>query len=208
MIDETTLQEALNAIIKLPDDGKLHHKCTTEGVMVLIWDFEDFTPCSSVLKQNFKLVKTRDRFFEFKNVCSRATISLPYFILEDVETDVFRDKENQILKEEYVYPEVSEKVRQSALLKSLQVHHYNVDIFDSSKTAQHFCRFSGDGDLYITGDNVWTLVFVSPGDEDSPAADKNSLAADVDSPAADEGESRLLFLLHRGKKTPFWYWDP
>lgn len=109
-----------------------------------------------------------------------------------METDVFRDKENQILKEEYVYPEVSEKVRQSALLKSLQVHHYNVDIFDSSKTAQHFCRFSGGGDLYITRDNISTLVFVSPGDEDSPAADKNSLAANVDSPAADEGESRLL----------------
>lgn len=66
LIDETTLQEALSAIIELPDDGKLHHKCTTEGEMVLIWDFEDFTPCSSVLKQNFKLVKTRDRFLNLK----------------------------------------------------------------------------------------------------------------------------------------------
>ena len=86
-----------------------------------------------------------------QNVCPKATVSLPYFI-----------QENQILNEGYVYPEVSEKIMQTALFKSLQANQYNVDICDSSKTINHFCRFSGGGDLYITGDNSSTLVFVSP----------------------------------------------
>jgi len=60
----------------------------------------------------------------------------------------------------------------------LQANQYNVNMCDSSKTINHFRKFSGGGDLYITGDNSSPhitgdnsspLIFVLPADEDSSA---------------------------------------
>ena len=169
MIDEEYLENVLRKHIALPR-GKLDHKCMIEQMIVLLWDFFRFTSCSDASKGNFKHVRCIERVFKFPNI-PKATVSLPFFTIDD--TEIFRDEENQIIKEEYVYPEVTEKTRENALQRALQAHKFNVNASESAKSTVHFCEFSGGGDLYITG-NVSALVVVTPAEADSTAESDSS----------------------------------
>jgi len=184
VIDEQYLQEVIRQKIEL-SCGKLDHTCTIDNMIVLMWDFQSCTQCSNASKRNFIGARMNERLFEFPNA-PKATTSLPFFIIDD--KDIFRDEANQIVKETYVYPEVTEKARQNALQKSLQAAQYNVYTSDSAKTTAHFCEFSGGGDLYIAGDNSSALVLVTL-ENDSPAMDAGSSAINEDSLATNEGSS-------------------
>ena len=214
-MDTKCLEEALCEIIELPS-GDLQYVCNIEDIVVLMWNFEEYTACRSASLQDFRFINTLERLFKFQNARPKGNVSLPYFILEDRESDVFLDKENQILHELYAYPVESEKKRLNALCKSLQANHYIVNSCDSSKTSTHFCQFSGGGDFYITKDISSVLVFAVPTDENSPGTDKDSPDTDKDSPATESapegssqsskvspkvpGESKLVSFNIEGKK--------
>ena len=160
-----------------------------------MWNFDEYTPCSGASRENFELVKTSERKFKFHNGCPKGIISLPYFILKDEEHVVFRNKSDQIVHDEYTFPEASE----NALQNSLQANHYNVRTYDPSKTCNHFCEFSGGGDIYITKDISSFLVFVVPIDEDSPATKSAPEGLLQVSPLA-AGVSKMVSLTVEGKK--------
>ena len=91
-----SLEEALREDIELPS-GDLHHICNIEDIVVLMWNFDEYTPCSGTSSEDFT------RIFKFHNGCPKGIISLPYFILKDKEHVVFRDKNDQIVHDVYTY---------------------------------------------------------------------------------------------------------
>ena len=146
VMDIEGLQEVLSGLIELPE-GELRVMCTIENVTILMWSFSEYVSCRSVGRRQFVYVNTENRLFEFNEPCTKASISLPFFMLEDKPSSVFYDKARQILKESYRFPVVSEEKRRSALERSLQDHNYKVNIIYPTKTKHHFCQFSGGGGL-------------------------------------------------------------
>lgn len=162
VMDRDALQKVLSCSIALPDEGVIHHLTTIEGVKVFVWDFTKFTPCSSASDNDFKMVNTPKRYFDFKDPCPTGYISLPFFTIENDEKAIFRDKTKQVFNESFMYPDAPEYERIDALYESLHRHQYNVKRCKSGKTTEHYCEFSGGGDIYICNKNISTpLVFTA-----------------------------------------------
>ena len=157
VIDLEGLQEVLSGFIELPE-GELREMCTIEKVTILMWSFSEYVGCRSVGRYQFVYVNTEDRLYEFNEPCTKASISLPFFVLEDKPSSVFYDEARQIVKESYWFPVVSEGRWRSALERSLQDHNYKVNIIYPNKTKYHFCQFSGGGDFYITNRSSLSVV--------------------------------------------------
>ena len=78
ILDLKSLEEALNEIIRLPPDGKLHHFTNIDGIIVLIWDFESITRCSSASRQHFTFVGIDENLFKFSSEHPKGKVSLPF----------------------------------------------------------------------------------------------------------------------------------
>lgn len=167
VIDLEGLRETLSKKLDFPD-GQLHQLCIIEGVPILMWDFKNFISCRKAARENFVHVKTGKRLYSFDKPLPlpSPSPSLPFFILNDEHGDVFHDAASQVVKESYVYPEVSESVRKNAFSMSLKAHNYNVNRIEATKAKYHFCQFSGGGDLYITRDTSFLVVITD--DDNSP----------------------------------------
>ena len=84
------------------------------------------------------------------------------FVINDKNDVVFHNSDNQVLKIDYTYPDVTENRRVEAQRTSLQDHKYCVERLDSTKTSHHYCEFSGGGDLFVTKEVKLPLVFLVP----------------------------------------------
>lgn len=203
VVNVSCLQEVLSSLISFPDNGELHHINTIESFVVLAWNFNKYTNCSSASSSNFSFVGTPKRIFEFIHPCPKGSISLPYFTLGMEESTIFRDEHNQIISESFMFPEASESSRLQAFYKSLELHDYNVNRCNSTKTTNHYCQFSGGGDIYISKKNVSVpLVFVSCTHEVLTERDEESSVVGDDahgSPVTD-GYSKLASLSIEVKK--------
>ena len=184
VMDRDALQKVLSLSITLPDEGVIRHLTTIEDVKVFVWDFTEFTTCSSASEKNFKMVKTPTRYFDFKDPCPKGYISLPYFTIVNDEK-IFRDKTKQVFNESFIYPDVPEHERIDALYESLQHHQYNVKRCKSAKTTEHYCEFSGGGDIYIYRNISTPLVFTSP------AAGETELAQPDEGSSVGGGDVKL-----------------
>ena len=98
--------------------------------------------------------------------CLKGTISLPYFVLTDEASIICKDPNNPdpVVCNEYRYPDVSENRRLEALLLSLHANQFNVGRIDPTRTINHFCEFSGGGDIGITDNTSSPLIVVVPTD--------------------------------------------
>ena len=210
MLDMTQLKDALRGVITFPD-GNLHEICRIDNPVVLMWNFGNYTRCSDASLEDFVHIRFSASIIEpLTNL--KGTISLPYFILEAKHNEVFADEEHQILKYDFVFPEVSEQTRLSSLKKSLETHHYKVEAVDSSRTKNHYCQFSGGGDLCVTKDVTPPLVIVSPtnevdqGTSSSPSSPSSSTSGggmpSSNSSPLTVGDSKLASLLIEGKNHP------
>ena len=136
------------------------------------------------------------QIFEFERPCPRGTISLPYFTLGAKESVIFHN-DTELLKESFMYPDVAECYRVQAFYDSLKAHNYNVNKYDSVKTTNHYCEFSGGGDIYISkGDVSIPLVFVSPTVEELDESDEESsvVGGNVHVSPISHGDSKLASL--------------
>lgn len=168
--------DVLNQHIALPDNGKMDFVATIEGVKVFVWNYAQWTPCSSASLENFPYVRTPERHFDFTEPCPIGWISLPFYLVDrfiasedgyKFDEFIFRDKSNQLLKESFVYPDVSEDERMDALIASLNHHKYNVMRFNSKRVKHHYCEFSGGGDIYLWKNSISKpLIFSVPTDGD------------------------------------------
>ena len=59
IMDTKALKTVLSVcpLIELPGEGDLHHLVTVEGVKVLVWNFTQFTRCSSASINDLILLK-------------------------------------------------------------------------------------------------------------------------------------------------------
>lgn len=153
------IEDMLNQLIALPDNGKMDLVATITGVKVFVWNYAKWTACSSASMENFSYVSTPERHFDFTEPCPKGWISLPFYLVDSfiasedgykIDESIFRDKSNQLLKESFIYPVASEDERMEALITSLKEHKYNVTRFVAKKTTQHYCKFSG-GETSIFG---------------------------------------------------------
>ena len=85
----------------------------------------------------------------FECPCPKGEISLPYFILNEDKSVVFRNVQDQIVIALFVYPEVPENTWIEAFHKSLVSHGYNAQIVQGVKATNHYCEFLEDGDLKL-----------------------------------------------------------
>ena len=140
--------DTLNQHIALPDNGKMDLVATIEGINVFVWNYAQWTPCSSAKLENFPYVRTPERHFNFTEPCPIGWISLPFYLVDrfiasedgyKFDEFIFRDKSNQLLKESYLYPDVSEDERMDALIASLTQNKYNVMRFSSKRVTHHYC---------------------------------------------------------------------
>ena len=209
VLDIGCLEEVLTDMIDFPDNGELHEITTIDGLKVLVWNFDDYTACSSASKKDFSFVGNTRKIFEFDRPIAKGTISLPYFILEADESVVFHNN-TQCVKETFTFPDVSEFRQMEAFCNSLRSHSYKVNRCDSVKTTNHYCEFSGGGDVYISKTNVSVpLVFVSSTVEESTEPAEESTESDEKSSVVDgnvhvsplaHGDSRLASLIIEGGK--------
>ena len=83
-MDREALKKALSACasIMLPEEGDIHHLVTVEGVKVLVWNFTQFTPCSSASANDFIFVNTPTRCFDFEDPCPTGRISYHFLLLK------------------------------------------------------------------------------------------------------------------------------
>ena len=136
----THLKETLTEFITFPD-GRLHQICPIGNLLVIMWNFGNYTHCSDATDEDFVFTSISEAIFKLPKPYPKGTVSLPFFILEEEKSKVFEDVDHQILNE------VSAQTGLNSLRKSLEAHRYNVDIVDSSKTPRHYCQFWGGGDL-------------------------------------------------------------
>ena len=90
-----------------------------------------------------------------------------------------------------------------AFCNSLRSHNYSVNRCDSVKTTNHYCEFSGGGDVYISkGDVSIPLVFVSPTIEELTEPDEESsvVGGNVHVSPLTHRDSKLASLSIEGKK--------
>ena len=126
---------------------------------------------------------------------------MPYFTLGYKQIDYFYDEEDG----SYMFPDASENARLEALRISLHANQYNVKGWDGTKTVEHYCQFSGGGDIYIAKDNLSpVLVFVVPKDssatdEDDESPEGSSQLFRVPSPLV-PGRAKLVSFTLEGKR--------
>ena len=189
ILDMTAVKEALSdLIIDLPD-GKLDEICRIGNLLVLMWNFDDYTRCSDATKEDFVNIDISTSIFDIPKPIPKGTVSLPFFILEEKESIVFENVDCQILSLRYGFPEVSENIRLESLKTSLVAHSYRVHRVDPTKTTEHYCQFSGGGDLCVTKNVAPPLVIVSPTDEvdTTTALDQGTSGGDMPSSGTSGG---------------------
>jgi len=76
------IEDVLNQLIALPDNGKMHFVATIKGVKVFTWDYAKWTACSSASIENFQYVDTPERHFDFTEPCPKGWISLPFYLVD------------------------------------------------------------------------------------------------------------------------------
>ena len=146
----------LRAVRSVPDKGSLHEVANYDDFRVFVWVFEKATPCSEVKKNDVEITKL-EKIIEGEPK-SGGKISYPYFTLKlGLEPHV-----------NVTYPcDRLEHERVEAISTSLQQQGHIVH--NIRKIQNHYCEFTGGGDIYI--ENVeGPLVFKSPDDDDDEAA--------------------------------------
>ena len=136
MLNLPYLEEAIRKRRELLE-GSLHYMCTIDNIVVLSWNFKYFTPSRKATRENFGNVLLPERLFEFKSKCPRGTVSMPYFVIQNKDSDIFDDPDDPkqwSIRDEYLYPDVPEGSRIEALRESLKSNQYNVKKVDSVKT--------------------------------------------------------------------------
>ena len=121
---------------------------------------------------------------------------MPYFTLcYNKKTDFICDEEDVL----YTFPDspdATESERLQYLSDSLRDNGYRVKTWAGEKMVDHYCEFSGGGDLYIAEENLSSvLVFVVPKDsatnEDPPATESSSQPLEVPLPATESSSQPL-----------------
>ena len=185
-LDILCLEKVLRKSIGGLPKGDLKEICKIENIFILMWDFEKFTPCHLASYTSFGGIIPLERHFTIENASSlrgKGDITLPFFTL------VTNKKTGDLYKDLfYTFPECSESDRVDALRNSLQANGYIVRKCDSSRNTEHYCEFSGDGDIYIYKDNipevnipvmVFTVPEDSSPDEDPPATESPPILGDT-----------------------------
>lgn len=132
---------AMESFTTLPDDGGEILKFTKiEGIHVLVWNFDEFTPCSSAEEKHFSSVVSEISHNKLLiNPKKGGEISFPYFTLD----------QNAKPDPETCYPSSPLEIQRiTALRTSLGKLGYIVHNFVGN-THNHFCEFSRGGDIYF-----------------------------------------------------------
>lgn len=190
------LQQKLSELIELPG-GNIVEITQLESVTVLLWNFDVFTSCSGVSRDQFSDVKVCERKLDLPQKGVTSNVGWSFFTLKHkMDVNNFTNEDKQILKQSYVFPTpASEMVRINVLLNSLRLalgDEYRVDIFDGTKKTHHYCQFSGGGGLYITKlVEPQPLVFLgSTTDDDDDDEDAYTLTTSTSSPPTGNSPSR------------------
>ena len=195
--DLPNLKEDLSEFITFPDDGEIQHICNLGDFSVLMWDFAVFTRCSSAKIENFRLTKVNNnKPFKLPTPSPKVAVSLPFFTLDTLDSEVFADVDEQILNRLYSFPVATERQRQDFLYMSLKKHGYDVHLAESTKSLHHYCQFSEGGDFYVTKAVTPPLVIVSPTEVATITADQSTSISDMPSKLSpvSMGQSKLASL--------------
>ena len=191
MLDLPSIEEMLREEgIVFPQDGNLQkiEMDTGEDIVLLVWKFDNLTPCSSAHGQNFANILNPVNLWKLNITECRGTISLPFF--RKIES---RDG----IEGDLLFSEASEATREVGLLSSLQSNHFWV--FKWSHKGDGYCKFSGGGDLCVKIGSSPSLVVHTHNEEQAQASesednvDQENLAKNPSPPAP--GTSKLSSLV-------------
>ena len=218
-IDFDLLKEVLESQLGTLPEGWIHPLCVIDNIRVLIWDFEEFTPCRNASASDFSFIDELKRVFDFTNAKLKPGVGLNFFTLGRDKRHVFKDEELQTFKIEYTFPDATEEKRLNAFRAALCGAKFYVDSVKSTKSTHHFCEFSGGGDICVTAakeTSVPPMVVVAPPDdtsEDPPQTEDPTTSKDLSptkSPSHKSAEPKLsplvngnLAMVIEGKKDHF-----
>lgn len=155
-----------------------------DGFQVYMWVHERHTGCSSAKDKHFsQLKRSIDLDMEDPSPISKAKISYPFFTLT----------QGKDLHEGDQYSSPAELSRVNALMLSLQINSYHVQIVGSN---HDYCPFSGGGDIFIENGAKQSLIF--QGDVGDIGADGNFMVAENVSPTT-KGTQKLAALCVEAK---------
>lgn len=200
-LELTHLQEALSEDLRIAfPEGNLKRISTTKDTLIiLIWNFAKYIDCSKASDDNFAGTFSSINYFAIQkdSLKGKGDISLPYFTLcRNKKTADFISEEADVLYTFPDHPDTTESERLQYLSWSLVDNRYDVKIWAGTKMIDHYCEFSGGGDLYIAKENLSSvLVFVVPKDsatdEDPPATESSSQPLQIPLPASESSSQPL-----------------
>ena len=168
-IDSDCLIEALESQLKISlPEGHIHELRVIDNIRVLIWDFKEFTRCSDASESNFGFVEEDDRLFDFTYAKLTPGVGLDFFTLGHNKSEVFEDENLQIVKRGYLFPDASEEQRLDAFRAALHEAKFYVNSVKATKSTQHFCEFSGGGDICVTAVKETSVPMVVIASHDPP----------------------------------------
>ena len=144
-------------------EGNLKKICTIgkDNVIILMWNFTKYICCSKASEDEFANTFSYENYFAIlkDSLKGKGDISLLYFTLhpDKIIAEIIEEQDFN-----YTFPDSSEGERLQYLSTSLIHHGYRVKTWSSTKTTDHYCEFSGGGDLHIAEKLSSVIVFVVP----------------------------------------------
>ena len=103
-------------------------------LVILMWNFKEFTPCRSASKEDFYDVTREKRFCVIQDACLEGKGTISY---------TFKEGNWFFCHRNYIYPEATENDGMGALYASLLANDYNAKRWDGRMSVDHYCYFSG-----------------------------------------------------------------
>jgi len=159
------LLEELSDVLSF--SGQIEHLGTVGRFSIYVFVFDNVTKCSEASHSDFGGVKFLSDNMTFPDMSLKRNVAWSFFSLNDNKKDdlqnYFIDLENLMLKKDFCYPQPDkENDQMSCLLQSI-IKQYGdknakVEKVNATDITQHYCQFSGGGDICIHGVNLETLV--------------------------------------------------
>lgn len=180
-----------NNNMKVPPDGSIVDKGTKGNLRLFFYQFHEdhITPCSKASDDDFEYVKyteDNDRLFTLPTKLER-NVAWSFFCLDSDQSldlkNYFPYPDMLFLKPCFIYPFASSETDRMDILYLALAKHLSSDksvVVSNIKNpgnTDHFCRFSGGGDIFISKKTVSMVISQQhddpPDDYPSPRSPRN-----------------------------------
>ena len=150
---DNLLEDLNNVNIALPE-GELQRLKNIGNFAVFVFMFDGVTLCSTASNKDFAGVRFPVSEFSLPQEGIDRNVAWSFFTLKpELDYTDFVDSDRKVVVKSFVYPIPKNENMRMQRLQAAIVKHYNgeydIEKVDTPRETDHFCQFSGGGDLCI-----------------------------------------------------------